>query len=257
MRTGCIMALLASLLGCCASFKAVTRPPGEPAPPVVASKPPPPLPPRHLACIDHPRIDLWEHRLRSHAELRTGVQQSMQRARWYLPRFRRILSKAGLPPSLALLPVVESEFHRLARGQGDDLGLWQFRGATAREFGLVVNERRDQRLHPYRASRAAARYLRHLHRHYRGDWPLALAAYNAGQRRVDLALARQPNATFWQLTDRGYLPATSREYVPRFLAVVRVVDGKQLCRLPPSRVVGRNTDVVVDPSRGALTQARR
>ena len=97
----------------------------------------------------------------------------------------------------------------------------QLRRATARRFGLVVNAHRDDRLAPERATRAAARYLHVLYEHY-GDWPLALAAYNAGERRVDRALARDPEASFWRLAERGWLPRISSEYVPRFFAVVRV-----------------------------------
>src|SRR5439155_463797 len=83
----------------------------------------------------------------------------------------------------------------------------------ARRFGLVVNAHRDDRLQPERATRAAARYLHILYERY-GDWPLALAAYNAGERRVDRALARDPEASFWSLAERGWLPRISREYVP-------------------------------------------
>ena len=151
----------------------------------------------------------------------------------YLPRVRRTFRKAGLPTSLALLPVVESAYRRAARGRADEVGLWQLRGATATRVGLVVRGRRDQRLHPYRATRAAARLLRQLHRRY-GDWPLAIAAYNAGERRVDAALARAPHATFWELADAGRLPHGTREYVPRFLAVVRIVDGARGCRPAPA-----------------------
>jgi hypothetical protein len=209
-----------------------------PPPPITLAPPPPPVVraarparPRHLACIQHPRIDVWEHRLRSHHSLRAGTRGTLVRARPYLPRVRRIFSKAGLPPSLALLPVIESDFYRTAQGRLDDRGLWQFRVATAQRFGLVVNERRDQRLHPYRASRAAARYLRILYRRY-GDWPLALAAYNAGENRVARARARRPGASFWQLAEQGHLPRTTVEYVPRFLALIRVVDGKAACAAP-------------------------
>src|SRR5437867_269858 len=95
-----------------------------------------------------------------------------------------------------------------------------------RRFGLVVNAHRDDRLQPERATRAAAQYLRLLHERY-GDWPLALAAYNAGEHRVDRALARDPEASFWRLAERGYLPRISREYVPRFFAVVRVAGERE------------------------------
>jgi len=92
----------------------------------------------------------------------------------------------------------------------------------------VVSRRRDDRLEPELATRAAARYLALLHAHY-GDWPLALAAYNAGEGRVDRARDRAPGASFWQLAEDRRLPRASRDYVARFLALVRVVDGPADC----------------------------
>ena len=94
---------------------------------------------------------------------------------------------------------------------------------TARRFGLQVSEHRDDRLDPVRSTRAAARYLRLLHDRY-GDWPLALAAYNAGEGRIDRALLHHPGATLWDLADGHQVPRMSFDYVSRFLAVVRIVD---------------------------------
>jgi membrane-bound lytic murein transglycosylase D len=124
--------------------------------------------------------------------------------------------------------VVESGFRPRARGNFGDLGLWQLRKPTARRFGLVVTPQRDDRLQPEDSTRAAARYLRVLHRRYR-DWPLTLAAYNAGEARVDRARKRNPGSSFWQLADEGHLPRTSWNFVPRFLAVVRVGEGRAQC----------------------------
>ena len=182
---------------------------------------PPAAAPPELHTITNPRIDVWERRLRTQPTLREATEDSLGRGATYLPRLCAILGEHGLPPDLALLPVVESGFWPTARGRAGERGLWQLRRDTARRFGLVVNARRDDRLHPERATRAAARYLVFLHARY-GDWPLALAAYNAGERRVDRALRRGRRADFWQLADRRLLPRTSREYVPHFLAVVRV-----------------------------------
>jgi membrane-bound lytic murein transglycosylase D len=200
------------------------------APPELAASPPPaeadavPAPaPVGLGCLDHPLIDAWEQRLRSEPLLRGWTEESVARGAPYLPRIREILAENGVPEDLALLPVIESGFVARARGRSGELGLWQLRRPTARRFGLQVTAKRDDRLHPERATLAAARYLRFLRARY-GEWPLALAAYNAGERRVDRALARNPSADFWQLADDGYLPATSREFVPRFIAVVRLAD---------------------------------
>jgi len=157
----------------------------------------------------------------------------MARGARYLPQLRQLVVDAGLPPGLALLPAVESGFWPEARGKFGELGLWQLRPATARRFGLVVDEVRDDRADPTKATRAAARYLGYLHRRYR-DWPLALAAYNAGEGRIDRALARQPHATFWELSANGHLPRKNRDYVPRFLALVRLDEHVRACAPQPA-----------------------
>jgi len=77
-----------------------------------------------------------------------------------------------------------------------------------------------------RATEAAVRYLRYLYDRYE-DWPLALAAYNCGEGRVDRALGRSPGATFWDLAEQHHLPRISRDYVQRFLALVRVAEEEE------------------------------
>jgi hypothetical protein len=189
-----------------------------PTPPGVADALP--SAPRTLDCVPHPRVEQWEQRLRSQRALRDATEESLARGEPYLPRLRAIMARHGVPESLALLPALESGFYPNARGRYGELGLWQLRRPTARRFGLVVSKTRDERLSPERSTEAAALYLRHLRARY-GDWPLALAAYNAGERRVDRALARHPDATFWQLADEDSLPRTSQDFVARFLAMVR------------------------------------
>jgi len=142
-----------------------------------------------LLCVDHPWIDTWEHRMRSQKPHSWTARRALERGEPYLPRLREIMSEQGLPESLALLPAIESGFRPKARGHFGDVGMWQLRSPTARRFGLVVQETRDDRLDPFRSSQAAAKYLKYLHRRYR-DWPFALAAYNAGEGRVDRARKR-------------------------------------------------------------------
>jgi soluble lytic murein transglycosylase-like protein len=203
--------------------------PATPAPRVVVPKD------QALLCVDHPWIDTWEHRMRSQRPHSWTARRSLERGEPYLPRLRAIMTEHNLPEGLALLPAIESGFRPKARGRFGDVGMWQLRSPTARRFGLVVQETRDDRLDPFRSSQAAAKYLKYLHRRYR-DWPFALAAYNAGEGRVDRARKRNPGASFWQLAEQGHLPTTSRHFVPKFMAIVRVSEGpsqkQAVCRRP-------------------------
>lgn len=212
------------------------------APHVAPEGPTPPRPaPGHaavrLGCIAHPRIDVWERRLRAQHGSAGIPTAAAEREAKYLPRLRSQVAAGGLPRGVALLPAIESGFRPRARGRAGEGGLWQLRPATARRFGLVVTAQTDERLIPERATRAAVRYLAYLHARYR-DWPLALAAYNAGEGRIDHALARRPRASFWDLAHAGLVPRRSREYVPRFLALVRLSE-RGACDAPSTRVAQR------------------
>ena len=80
--------------------------------------------------------------------------------------------------------------------------------------------------------RRASLYVRRLHGRF-GDWPLALAAYNAGEGRVSRLLARQNATTFAEIADN--LPAETRMYVPKVLATIEVRAGITPGNLPAPR----------------------
>lgn len=137
----------------------------------------------------------------------------------------RIFAEEGVPQALLVVAQVESNFNPLALSPKGARGLWQLMPETAARFGLRVDTKKDDRTHPVLATRAAARYLRELYVRF-GDWLLALAAYNAGEGRVESALAQaaadKPSASlrasFWHLATLGLLPEETRRYVPAILA---------------------------------------
>jgi membrane-bound lytic murein transglycosylase D len=104
---------------------------------------------------------------------------------------------------------------------GGLVGLWQFTAGTAKRYGLLVNREVDERRDPEKASRAAARLLRDLYDKFE-SWDLAIAAYNAGPAPIERALARSPGADFWKLADRGLLPGSTSQYVPKVLATALI-----------------------------------
>jgi membrane-bound lytic murein transglycosylase D len=73
------------------------------------------------------------------------------------------------------------------------------------------------------STRAALDYLQALHDQFDGDWLLAIAAYNVGentvQRELDYNRAHGKPTDFWHLT----LPAETRAYVPKLLAMKRLM----------------------------------
>jgi hypothetical protein len=145
---------------------------------------------------------------------------------------RTILQSQGLPTSLLGVVAIESGFNPAAVSTKGAAGLWQFMPATARQYGLVVNARQDDRFDIVKSTLAAAHYLRQLHNQF-GDWPLALAAYNAGPNRVWQDMHRFNGVSFWTPLQDFLLPDETRVYVPKVLTWMRN-DADHSAKLPRS-----------------------
>jgi hypothetical protein len=135
----------------------------------------------------------------------------------YHDDFARILEEEQVPIGLLGVAMVESGFNPFALSPKGARGIWQFMPATAVRYGLTVQSGNDHRTHPEHSTRAAARYLRFLYYQF-GDWKLALAAYNAGEARVQRIIDQTGVRTFEEMSRRGLLPAETRNYVPAVLA---------------------------------------
>ena len=144
---------------------------------------------------------------------------------YYEPIFVKALRDAGLPEELKYLPIIESGLKPRATSPKGAGGFWQFMPATARGYKMTVNGTLDERCDPYISSEKAAELLKKQYEKF-GDWGLALAAYNAGAGTVQKALKRaggDPSKhTYW--TVREYLPAETRKYVPKFIAINYVMN---------------------------------
>ena len=120
------------------------------------------------------------------------------------------------------LPVIESSFVVSALSSSKALGLWQFMENSISPFGIRKNQWIDERLDPWLSTKAA---LKKLNENYTvlGSWEMALAAYNCGLGAATRAAKKAGNYDFWYLADNGYLPKQTVNYVPKFLAVSKIL----------------------------------
>jgi membrane-bound lytic murein transglycosylase D len=151
---------------------------------------------------------------RGHETLLTGYQRSGL----YRPMIQRILSEEGVPQELIHLAQAESGFIPHALSRKAAVGMWQFVAFRGQQYGLMETRYTDDRMDPEMATRAAARHLHDLYNEF-GDWYLAIAAYNCGPGVVEKAVERTGYADFWELRNRGVLPAETTNYVPIILAL--------------------------------------
>ncbi|WP_051564451.1 lytic transglycosylase domain-containing protein [Desulfovermiculus halophilus] len=149
-------------------------------------------------------------------------QRWLKRAEHYLPYIRKVFTERGLPQDLVFLPFAESGFDPLAYSHAGAAGMWQFMPATGRMFGLKANWWVDERRDPYKATVAAAKYLKQLYKRF-GDWYLVLAAYNAGGGHVSQAMRRSGASDYFDLASSKALHNETCRYVPKFLAVLKIV----------------------------------
>ncbi len=152
-------------------------------------------------------------------DLKADIQESLLRSARYKKLIDRMLEQYKLPKGLAYLPVIESAYLPTITSRAGAHGIWQFMPETARDYGLRVDWWIDERADPDRSTKAAAAYLRDLYGQFH-DWPLALAAYNAGPTRIRRALDRTGGTTFWDLVETTAIPRETRGYVPTFFAAL-------------------------------------
>ena len=118
---------------------------------------------------------------------------------------------------MVYLSLVESGFNPHAYSRARAAGPWQFMKGTAQVYGLRVDSYVDERRDPVKSTVAAARYLRDLYDLF-GTWPLAMAAYNAGEGKVMRALHTAQAESFSDIAKTRLIRRETKEYVPRFMA---------------------------------------
>ena len=143
----------------------------------------------------------------------------LERSTAFSPLIKEELRKEGMPEDLIYLAMIESGFNTRAYSKARAVGVWQFMKATGRMFGLKNDYWVDERRDPIKSTQAAVKFLKLLYTRY-DSWYLSMAAYNAGEGKVNRAIRRYKTKDFWKLTTRKrrYLKKETKQYVPKFLA---------------------------------------
>ena len=263
IRTGAFVALLSTaLFGCTVPVPFIHSTPHgtsetiTPSAPVVEQSAPPAL---HAiaapdALVEGP--DLWrrlgegftlnaipQHRVTNPmARLRYGksvIEKASSESEPYLHFIVQELEARKLPYELALIPLIESAYNPAAGSRNGPTGLWQLVPSTGQRFGLQQSSWYDGRRDVVASTRAALHYFEQLRDEFDGDWLLAIAAYNCGERTIAQAVERNRQrgrpADFWSVG----VPGGARSYVERLLAVSAVLSDPSAYGVTPATVRDR------------------
>ncbi len=148
----------------------------------------------------------------------------LKRGGRYRATILKALHQRGLPESLIAIPYIESGNSPRAQSSAGAAGLWQLMPATARLYGLAVDDELDERRSVTRATEAATGYLADLYDRF-GTWDLALAAYNMGHNGLASRVRDLGSNSYAVLSKlNGVLPQEAVLYVPKVLSMALILN---------------------------------
>ncbi|MDP3285843.1 MAG: transglycosylase SLT domain-containing protein, partial [Desulfobacterales bacterium] len=153
-----------------------------------------------------------------------------KRSRRYLPYIEQALKENGMPDDLKYVIVAESALKPNAVSNKGAVGYWQFISETGRNYGLTINENKDERRSFFTSTQAALSYFKNLYGML-GSWTLAAAAYNMGEEGLLAEMHEQETVDFYRL----YLFNETQRYIFRIIAI-------KLIMQDPSRYGFKLTD---------------
>lgn len=162
------------------------------------------------------------NRLVGTPEGRTYLRNGLERMPQLKPGVDQKLAAAKLPAFLAAVPLLESGYKNMPEVSKDPslakgprgAGIWMFIIPTGRTYGLTIDDKVDERVDVNKETDAAIRLFTDLYKEY-GDWNLALAGYNEGNKAVKAAIDDGKTRDAWKLVESGKL----NDYLPTFMAV--------------------------------------
>lgn len=166
------------------------------------------------------------------------INEATERARPFLHHIVTQIEARGLPHEIALIPIIESAYNPQATSPAGAAGIWQFMPATGRRFGLSQSKVFDARRDVVQSTDAALSYFEILRDRFMGDWQLVFAAYNCGGRTVERAIERNQRRGLPTHFAALELPAATKTYVPKLLALTEILGNPSAFGVEPARIAG-------------------
>ncbi len=129
--------------------------------------------------LDDKSRTLIEKEIAFLASKRKYVDKKLENMAIYFPIIEQIFGEEGIPKDFKYLCAQESNFVADAVSSSNAVGFWQFKEATATDFGLKVYANIDERKNIVASTRAAANYLKKNNKAYQ-NWVSTLLSYRLG-----------------------------------------------------------------------------
>ncbi len=136
--------------------------------------------------------------------------------RWF-PIIEPILKKYGIPEDFKYVPLIESQLTNVVSPQGAT-GFWQLIEATAKSYGLEINDDIDERYNVVKSTEAACKYIIEAYKQF-NNWTLVAASYNLGRTGIQNQLDKQKVTSYYDVL----LTEETARYVYRLLAMKEII----------------------------------
>ena len=154
-----------------------------------------------LTLWDRPQVILW-----------------LKRSPRFLGHIEKMLKENGMPADLKYIAIIESALRPHVGSPKGAMGYWQFTGETGTKYGLIINDRIDERRNIYSSTKAAIAYFKELHETFE-SWTLAAAAFNMGENGLMSEIMLQGLTDYYRL----YLPLETQRYILRIISAKLVL----------------------------------
>lgn len=151
-------------------------------------------------------------------------KETLKRMEPYHNFLDSILEVKDLDPFIKWMYPVESAMKTNIRSRANAVGVAQFMSWTAKSYGLkVYGKWCDERLDPVKSLDASTNYMQLLTEWF-NDPALAIAAYNAGQGRINSLTNKMNSSSYSELVEKGILPRETENHLPKIYAFMELAN---------------------------------